>query len=90
VFLFLGLLATSLTLFNIVYDVLNREYWHAQVGELWAHVFFGVFLAVACSFYTDWALAFIAGDMVGHGEGKVAQALSWVYFFSKRIAMLGF
>ena len=47
-------------------------------------------MIAASAIFSDWALAFLADDIVGQGEGKTAQALSWVYFFAKRLPMLGF
>ncbi|KAK4187335.1 hypothetical protein QBC35DRAFT_234456 [Podospora australis] len=60
-------------------------------GRVW-RTLKGVVIAmiVMNAIYSDWALAFLANDMIGQGEGRTGQTLTWVYFFAKRLAMLSF
>lgn len=46
-------------------------------------------LTVLFAFYTDWALAALAGDLVGRPGGENA-AVYWVYFAAKRLPMASF
>ena len=62
-------------------DFQGRETW-LFVAKVLAAI-----MVLMGAFYSDWALAFLAGD----ATGLLAQpALAWVYFFAKRLAMLSF
>ncbi|KAK3682870.1 hypothetical protein B0T22DRAFT_445037 [Podospora appendiculata] len=50
----------------------------------------GIFiLTIMFAFYTDWALAALAEDLVGHPSSENA-VFYWTYFAAKRIPMLSF
>ena len=48
-----------------------------------------VVLTVLFAFYTDWALAALAGDIIGRPSSENA-AFYWLYFAAKRLPMLSF
>ncbi|KAK3332665.1 hypothetical protein B0T19DRAFT_353397 [Cercophora scortea] len=58
--------------------------------SLLAAIGVGIFiLTIMFAFYTDWALAALAEDLVGHPSSENA-VFYWTYFAAKRIPMLSF
>jgi len=79
-FIVFGLVVAPFFLEHIMDD---RKVWRTFKGLV-------ITMIVVNAIYSDWAVAFLADDMIGQWEGKTTQALSWLYFFAKRLPMFSF